>query len=96
MRIAAVDAPRRVEAPVEMNHFLAASTLMQIINVLSDDCQFRNVLGKFCYREVCFIRLRLKNLFPTPFIPAPAETWIYPERFGGRQLDRIESLPKTR
>jgi hypothetical protein len=38
MRIAAVDAPRRVETPVEMNHFLAASTLMQIINVLSDDC----------------------------------------------------------
>lgn len=38
MRIAAVDAPRRVKAPVEVNHSLAASTLMQIINVLSDDC----------------------------------------------------------
>jgi hypothetical protein len=37
MRITTVNAPRRVEAAVQMNHSFAASTFMQIINVLSDD-----------------------------------------------------------
>ncbi|KPU61063.1 hypothetical protein AN403_5260 [Pseudomonas fluorescens] len=40
-----------------MNHILAAGSFMQVIDVLSYDCQLGNVFSKICYREVCSIRL---------------------------------------
>lgn len=57
-----------MKATVEMNHVLAPSPFMQVIHILGYDCQLRNVLSEFCYREMSCIRLRLEHFQPTPLV----------------------------
>jgi hypothetical protein len=54
-----------------MNHILAASTLMQVVNVLGNDSQLGHMLRKLSDSEVSTIWLCLQNLVTAPFVPSP-------------------------
>lgn len=69
---------------------------MQIVYVLRDKGQLRKMLGELCDSAVRVIRLRLKNLAPSPFVPTPAEAWVSAESLGSCELGWIEMLPQAR
>ena len=71
-----------MKTAVKVDHVLAPSSFMQVIYVLSYDCQLRNVLSEFCYREMCCIRLGSVHFQPTPLIPTPAQARIRSECLG--------------
>lgn len=73
MRGAAVDASRRVQAAMKMDHCLATCSLMEVVHVLRDDRQLGYVLGELCDRMVGTVGLRLDDLAPTPFVPPPTQ-----------------------
>ena len=81
---------------MQMNHILAARTLMKVIYILCDHSQLGYSLGKIRNGSVGLIGLRLDNLMPAPFLPSPAERRVVSVRIAGGKLGRGEVLPKPR
>lgn len=59
-----IDASRKVQTAMQMNHILAAGSLMQVIAILGDDRQLGHMAGKFGDSVMRPIWLRLSNLLP--------------------------------
>jgi hypothetical protein len=77
-----------------MNHILAASPLMQVIDILSDDSELGHIACEFSDSNMSTVGLRLDNLLAAPFIPSPTQRWVGSECFTGGQLSCIKSLPE--
>lgn len=88
-----IEAPRRVQAAMKVNHILAAGAFVKVINILSDHSELGHMPGELGDSEVRSIRLRLRNLLPTPLVPPPTQCWIGSECFAGGELSKIEALP---
>ncbi|MNP43244.1 hypothetical protein D3C76_1370500 [compost metagenome] len=59
-----------------MNHYLAASTLVKVINILGYDSKLGNMPSKLSDCMVCPIGLRPVYLPAAPLVPSPAQTWV--------------------
>ncbi len=57
---------------MQMNHILAAGSLVKVINILGDYSQPGHMAGKLSDSEMSTVGLRLDDLLAAPFIPAPA------------------------
>ena len=79
-----------------MNHILAASALMKVINVLGDHGQFWYMAGELSDSEMSTIWLRLDNPLSAPLVPSPTQRWVSSKCFAGRKLGGIEALPEPR
>lgn len=91
----ALEAPSAGQISVKVNHFVTSCSLMQIIDVLSDDCHMRQAL---CQREYCQVRiigLCFANERSTPGIPSPYQPWISFKCSGRGQSLRIVLCPET-
>jgi hypothetical protein len=58
-----------VKAPVQVNHILATSAFMKVINILGDDTLLGHMLGKLSDSTMCLVWLRLDDPVPTPLVP---------------------------
>jgi hypothetical protein len=79
---------------VKLDHGLAAGTLVQAIDVLSDDGQLWNETGKRHQRMMSGIRLRAGNQFTAPAIPAPDQRRVASKCVRRRELVRIVLFPQ--
>lgn len=69
---------------MQVDHILAAGSLMEVIHILGHHSKPGYITGKLSDSEMSTIGLRLPNLLPSPLVPSPAETRIRAECFGGR------------
>ena len=79
MCLPTIDAAGRMQVAVQMNHILAASAFMKVINILSHCGQLWHMFGTLSDSEVSTVWLRLENLLPTPF--------VLPQQSGGSALN---------
>jgi hypothetical protein len=77
-----------------MDDMTAASALVQIIDILSNDRQITRSLP-LRDRQMSCIWLCLRNQGAAPLIPAPDPTWIAPESLRRRQVLSLKPLPKS-
>ncbi len=80
---------------MQVDHTLAAGSLMEVIHILGHHGQPGHMPGKLSDSEMSTIGLRLSNLLPAPLVPSPAKTRIRTECFRGRQLRWIKTLPQS-
>jgi hypothetical protein len=57
---------------MQMNHILAAGSLVKIINISGDDRQLGHIINKLNHSAMCHIDLRLHNVARSQFVPSPA------------------------
>ena len=80
---------------MQVQHVTTAGALVQVIDILGDQCQSRDECFQQRDRQMRWIRLRSKDLHSPPFVPTPYQRRIAPERFGGRQFLGIKVFPQS-
>ena len=95
VRRRAIEAARRMQAAVQMNHRLAAGTLVQVVDILGHQGQPRHPPRQLGNRPVRRIRRGTQHLLATPLVPAPDQLGVGDERLGRGQLRRIEARPQA-
>ena len=82
-----------MQAAMQVNDVSAARALVEVVDVLGDKREARDVAGQFGNGHVRRVRLGLQHLHPTPLIPTPDQRRIGLEGFGRCQRCRVETLP---
>lgn len=85
-----------VEGSVKLKHRRASGTLMQTIDILSDERDSRQQTLKGCYRQVGGVGARRRQQRSSPLVPIPDELRIPLEGFGGCKVFGPVAGPQTR
>jgi hypothetical protein len=79
---------------VQLMYFRAAGALMEVVDILRDQCEMRKEFRGFCDGGMTGIGLYPPNEAAPPGVPTPDEIRILRESFVRRELLRIVFLPQ--